>query len=164
MLHLRKGRPPAIKVPLGGGAFAMVRPATATEIDLANADAGAMLLGLIDSRETAASAIEMLGKELGGVDITTPKWINVVGNRLSLLHIANLCIESWSGVCDDDGAIEKPNLADIALLLRDSSPAQRIDAAIKSSVNLEVAEKNELAASPDGEAVADGNIAQTAGA
>jgi hypothetical protein len=144
MLLLRKGRPPAINVPLGGGAFAMVRPATTFETDLAIAKAGELLAGLIDSGESASAAVAILGDEFGNADFTTPVWVNNAAQRVALLELGMLCIESWSGVGDEDeNSIEFPTRETLALLLRNSATARRVGDAINGQVNIETAEKKD---------------------
>jgi hypothetical protein len=151
MLKLRKGRPEPIPVPLGGGAIASVRPATSFEVDLAIAGAGKLLFGLVQSQESASLAAEVLGEEFASADFTSKEWLDAAAQRIALLELANLCVESWTGVVDgDDNVIEKPSRQTLALVLRSNEAAMRIRAAIQSSVNVETSEGNALGASPNG--------------
>lgn len=151
MLKLRKGRPAAIAVPLGGGAVAMVRPATAFEYDLAAAGARKLLAGLIESRDSAALVVDILGEEFVGANFTDSAWLQAAALRVTLLESALLCVASWDGVVDEsDQPIEKPSREMLALLLRDGVVAKSIRDAIESRVNLETAEGNGLPGSLTG--------------
>jgi hypothetical protein len=161
MLQVRKGHPPAVAVPLGGGAVAMVRPATAFEYDLAVARAGKLLAGLIESQESATLALEGLGQEFAGADFTSEEWLNAAAQRTALLELATLCVTSWTGVVDETGAAIEPSREILALVLRGNQAARAIRLAIEADVNVELAEGNASATSPNGGEVAALNSALT---
>jgi hypothetical protein len=163
MLQARRGRAPAVKVSLAGGAFAMVRPATTHEVDLAIDAATNMLADLIDEKEKASAVVALLGEEYGSGDFTVPAWSSSAANRIALLTLGMDCIESWSGVGDFDGnPTEKPTIEVLACILRSPKAARRIGDVINSEVNIEIAEKNELSSLQPGAGAGGEGIARTA--
>ena len=163
MLQLREGPPEPIVIKLADGVTVTARAATAFEADLAVARTGKVLAGLIQGRDSAALAVDLLGQEFTGADFTAPGWLDAAARRIVLIDLAVTCVSAWSGIVDGAGnAIEKPTRSTLALLLRSAATAQIIEEAIRSEVNKEVAEGNGLAASPSGAAAADENTAQSA--
>lgn len=156
MIKLTKGRPAASAVPLQGGAVVFVRPATAFEADIAGVGAAKIMAGLVEGREAAAAALDILGDEFRETDFTSRPWIEAAAQRIALIELAALCCESWEGVADETGAplTGHPSKEHLALLLRDTECGRRISGAIYARVHDEVAEGNGLAASPDGAAKA----------
>jgi hypothetical protein len=162
MLDLTRGRPVAAPVPLGGGAVAMIRPATAFEVDKAGAQVRIWLAALVEAEDAAARLSDALGEEFAGADFAAPEWRAAVADRLALLELASLCIQSWSGVGIGDEPVE-PSREAIALLLRDAVLSQRIRAAIERGIHVERLEKKGLPVSPPGAGEAAAPIAPNAG-
>lgn len=151
MLKLRKGKPKASPVPLGGGAVLFVRPATAFEVDAAYAAAFKLAAGLIEGEAAAETASAILGEEFQRADFTQHGWIDAMAKRIATLELAVLCNDGWLGVADEDGKpIETPTREWLALLLRDREVAVRVDAAINARVHEEIAEKKGSATLPNG--------------
>jgi hypothetical protein len=164
-LQLRGGSPEPITVKLAGDAAVTVRPATAFEFDLAVARAGKLLAGLVQSRESAANAVDLLGAEFDEADFTSEGWLHAAAQRLMLIDLATQCVSGWTGIIDEaEQPIEKPTRATLALLLRSAITANLVEAAVRREVNKEIQEKNASAASPTGGAAAADNTAQNANA
>lgn len=156
MLQLREGNPEPVTVKLAGDAWAKVRPAMAFERDLAVGRTGKLLAGLIQSADAASLAADLLGAEFVTADFTEPGWLDAAAHRIVLIDLATTCVTEWGGIVDQSGTpIEKPTRATLALLLRSAPTAHAIEDAMQREVNAEIAEKNGLAASPNGEAAAD---------
>lgn len=163
MLKVRKGRPEPTAVPLGGGAVAFVRAATAFEVDLAIAGTTKITAGLIEGEEAAALATDLLGEEFAGADFTTRTWIEAAAQRVALLELSMLCTSRWEGIVDEnDAPVAAPTKEIMALLLRDNDIAARFNAAIRAKVHEEIAEGNASAASLSGGAAAASSSAPTA--
>jgi hypothetical protein len=163
MLQLSTKPTPTKTVNLAGGATVAVRPATTFEFDLAVARAGKLLAGLIQSHESAASALDYLGSDFIDADFTAPEWLEAAAKRIILIDLAVACVVSWSGFVDDGGRIiESPSRPMLALLLRSASSSRPIENAIRADINVEFDEKNALGASPTGEAPAADNTAENA--
>lgn len=164
MLRVRKARPEGIKVSLPGGAFAMVRPATAAEVDRASAEVRALVAGAAASADSLALVSLALGEEFSVVDLAEPGRLEQVGRGLMRLKLAHLCCESWSGIGDENGAPLELCIENLALLLREARIAAAFDAAVERAIHVEAEEKNASAASPSGGAAAATVIAPNAGA
>lgn len=161
MLDLTRGRPVAVPVALGGGAVAFVRPATAFEVERAAAFVRIHLAGLIAAEDAAALAAQALGEEFAGADFADPQWQAAAADRLALLELATLCLESWTGVGVDGAAVE-PSREAIGLLLRDPVISRLVRAAIEVGVHRERDEGNGSPVSPPGAGEAEATTAPNA--
>lgn len=164
MLVPRYHNPPAVDVPLGGGASVRVRAATTMEVERASAEVSLLAQGLVTGAESAMTASVVLGEEFRSADFTDMAWLTAAAKRLALLKLATKCCESWSGIGDENGVELPLNEQNLALLLRDPKIARSISEAIEAPVHAEIAEKNAFTASLNGGAVAGEPIAPNAGA
>ena len=155
MLKLRRSLPDFVDLPLGAGAAARVRPATALDVDRASAFVGNLVKSGValgdDGFELLALALGESGKALEITEVN----IADCSLRLSTAKLSELCTESWSGVCDENGEPLPVTIATMLLLQADPMLRARFAAIVNAGIHEEVAEKNALAASPTGAAAAD---------
>jgi hypothetical protein len=161
MLKVHTGKPTPFPVPIGNG-FIVVHAASSFMIRLAQQRVTRKLAALIDAEDGAALAASALGEEFRQADFSDSAWIQAAAQTLSLLDLATQCIVSWSGPVDQNDVPLELNPANIAIVLRDHGIAEKVESAINIGVHQELAEKNELAALPRGEAEMDGSTAPAA--
>jgi hypothetical protein len=131
-----------------------VRPALRFEVDRARAEASTLLAGLLAGAQAAERAAAILGQDFIAADFTATEWRAAAADGLSLLCLANRCVEGWSGIAEKDGKLTEFNAANLARLLRDPVIAATVRAAIEAPVHAETAEKNASAPLPPGEGAA----------
>lgn len=165
MLMLRAKRPEAVRINLGADAFAMVRPATAADMDRATGEIKALIAGALVSADSMAMVALVLGEEFRSVDLGDQVTYDQVTKGLVRLKLAHVCCDSWSGIgSEETGDALALSLESLALLLRDPLIAGKFSAVIEARIHVEVAEKNVSAASLNGAAAAGADIAQNADA
>lgn len=153
MLKLTKGKPAFVPIPLGGGAFIRVRPATQTDVEEAGARTSRDLMGLVASSEAAGVLAGVLGDDFNVDALQDPARLTAAGNRLAEIYLVLACQDGWTAVGTEDGTeIETPDAASLALLLADPTRRQKIMAVVNTAVHKESVEKKRLAALPHGEA------------
>lgn len=161
MIRVSKAKPVAQRIDYGS-AHLMVRPATAFQADLAGAAIGSTVLALATGEQAAVEVSLAIGDDLKLVDAPSEGWKGAVANRLALIELALVCIESWDGFVDEDDRPLELTRENIALVLRDVRLAQRVAAIINASIHEEAEEKNAFAPSLNGEAGAAEDTAQAA--
>lgn len=161
-LQLSKEPPAEQEIELPGGARMWVRPAEFFEHLEAEHDAVKLIAGLVTGQDAAMRASTLLGRQFRDADFTDRAWARAAEQSIMLIELGVRCITRWEGIVDDDGKPAEPKRENVALLLRDSDIAKRLGLALRTKVNLEVAEKNVSAASPDGAAAADTTTATNA--
>lgn len=159
--------PAARDVPLAGTrdkptASIRVRPALRFEVDRARSEAGRLLAALIAAEDAAARAAAVLGEDFSAADFADPDWKDAAAEGLSLLALAKLCVDGWTGIAEADGTPVEFDAANLARLLRDPLIASVVRNAIEARVHVERAEKNASPPLPNGEGGAAAASAPTA--
>jgi hypothetical protein len=149
MLQLRK--PKRQRVPLGGGAWIEVRPATQFDVDKVQAEVSRVLAGLAAGGEAAELLAGVLGEEFDVEALKDRARLEAAAMRLSEIYLVMECQSGWAGIVTEDGALlDAPDPASVALLLSDPVSRKPIMDVINSRIHAERAEGNGLPASPDG--------------
>jgi hypothetical protein len=143
-------------------AVARVRPAIAIDVDRATGFVQRMMGSAAALGDDGFKLLALaLAADADAIELTDE--LKTEGSyRLSLAKLATLCTESWSGVCDQDGEPLPVTLENVLLLHMDAGIRARFSAVINAGIHEESAEKNALAASPNGAAAMDGATARAA--
>jgi hypothetical protein len=151
MLKLRKGKPPFVPVPLGGGAIIRVRAATQSDVEYASARATPLLAGLVAGAECAPALAGALGDDFNVDALTDEARLRTAAVRLSEIYLVLACQDGWAGVGNEDGSeASAPDAATIALLLQDPVCRNKVMQVVNAAVHAEDEEKNASSASPSG--------------
>lgn len=162
MLKLSRSLPAPSRVDFGGGAYAMVRPATGIDYELARQKACGMAAAVATSAEAAQLFGDLTGRpvapDFGVEDLMS------AAHSLALLFLACECITEIHGVAIEDEPMTAPLApAEAALLVRDVQIANALEEKIFARIALEVDEGNGSPPSRGGAPGADGTIAAVAG-
>lgn len=149
MLQLRK--PKRQRVPLGGGAWIELRPATQFDVEKVQAEVSRALAGIVAGSEAAERLAGVLGEDFDVEALKDRARLVAAATRLSEIYLVMECHSGWAGIVTEDGALlEVPDPASLALLLSDPASRKPIMDVVNARIHVEQAEGNGLPASPDG--------------
>lgn len=162
MLRLSKTLPAPARADFGGGAFAMVRPASSVDYERARQQAGAMAAAIATTDEALALFSQVSGRP--PADVPTAEDVIASAHSLALMFLAAECITEIRGVAVGDEVMTAPLTPDqTALLVRDVQIATALEERIFARIALEADEGNGSPPSRGGAPGADGTIAGDAG-
>lgn len=162
MLRLSKSPPGPARAEFGGGAFAMVRPATSVDYERARQQAGAMAAAIATTDEALALFSQVSGRP--PADVPTAEDVIASAHSLALMFLAVECITEIHGVAVGEEVMTAPLRPDqTALLVRDVQIANALEERIFARIALEADEGNGSPPSRGGAPGADGTIAGDAG-
>jgi hypothetical protein len=145
MLRLTRDLPKPSRVEFGGGAYAMVRPATSLDYEMARQKAQGMAAAVATSAEAADLFGHLTGRPLAP-DFGVEELIGAA-HTMSLLFLACECITEIHGVAVEDDALAAPLQPEhAALLVRDVQIANALEEKIFARVALEANEGKRIAA------------------
>lgn len=160
MLKLSKEQPAAQRVDLGGGAHAMIRPATSLDVDRARLKIERTLYDVRRGQDTHNAMLSLFGMET--VDEADDVTLEALARKMATLELALLCLESWEGVGNSEGVPAEVNFENLAILLRDHGIYTRIWVALNEQVHRVYEEGNASSASLNGAGQAEEATAPTA--
>lgn len=151
MLKLRKRKPAAIPVALGGGSVIRVRPATQIEVETATAQTARDIAGLIDGAEVAGRLAPLLGEDFGVEALADAAKLSAASQKLARIRLVMECQSGWDDVALEDGTmLAAPEAWSVALLLDDPRICSAVMEVINARVHSEIIEGNGLPALPSG--------------
>jgi hypothetical protein len=150
MLRLGKSKP--CRVELGGDAWITVRPATQFDVEKVQAEVSRALVGVAAGSEAADFLAGVLGEDVEIDGLKDRTRLVAASIRLSEIYLVMACQSGWGGIVTEDGVLEAPEPASLALLLSDPVTRAKVMAVVNARIHVEQAEGNGLPASPSGEA------------
>jgi hypothetical protein len=149
MLQLRN--PKRQRVPLGGGAWIEVRPATQFDVEKVQAEVSRALAGIAAGSEAAEHLAGVLGEDFDVEALKDRARLVAAATRLSEIYLVMECQSGWGGLITEDGAsLDVPDPASLALLLSDPVSRKPVMDVVNSRIHAERAEGNGSPASPNG--------------